>query len=106
MRNLYLLTAFGVVLMVSLLGFRGTKFTHPPMDVFPEWAFPGMRDQPKLRAQGTSTFFADGRADRVPPPGVVPRGPAPNDDALYAGKTTDGSWLRGFPMPVNDRLMA
>lgn len=40
MRQVYLVTAFLVVLTVSILGFRGTKFTNPPMDVFPEWAFP------------------------------------------------------------------
>jgi hypothetical protein len=64
MRNVYLVTAFVVVLAVSVLGLRGTKFTNPPMDVFPEWAFPGMKRQPKPKPQGASTFFADGRADR------------------------------------------
>ena len=105
MRHVYLITAFVVVLTISLLGFRGTRFTHPPMDVFPEWAFPGMRNQPKLRPQGASTFFADGRADRSPPPGVVSRDPVRNDDALYSGKAADGSWVRGFPVAVNDQLI-
>jgi mono/diheme cytochrome c family protein len=106
MRNVYLVTAFVVVLAVSLLGFRGTKFTHPPMDVFPEWAFPGMKRQPKPRPQGESTFFADGRADRPLPAGVVSRTPLRNDDALYAGKKADGSFVRGFPVPVNATVMA
>lgn len=106
MRNVYLVTAFVVVLTVSVLGFRGTKFTHPPMDVFAEWAFPAMRLQPKPRPQGESTFFADGRADRPLPAGVVSRDPVRNDDALYAGKAADGAWMRGFPVAVNDQLMA
>jgi mono/diheme cytochrome c family protein len=106
MRNVYLVTAFLVVLTVSVLGFRGTKFTHPPMDVFPEWAFPAMRRQPKPRPQGESKFFADGRADRPLPAGVVSRDPLRNDDALYAGKAADGTWLRGFPVPVDGKLMA
>ena len=106
MRNVYLVTAFVVVLAVSVLGFRGTKFTHPPMDVFAEWAFPAMRIQPKPRPQGASNFFADGRADRPLPAGVVSRDPLRNDDALYAGKAADGAWLRGFPVAVNDQLMA
>ena len=106
MRNVYLVTAFVVVLAVSVLGFRGTKFTHPPMDVFAEWAFPAMRIQPKPRPQGASRFFADGRADRPLPAGVVSRDPLRNDDALYAGKAADGAWLRGFPVAVNDQLMA
>ena len=66
MRNVYLVTAFFGVLIVSIFGFRGTKFISPPIEVFPEWAFPGMKNQPKPRAQGASDFFADGRADRVP----------------------------------------
>ena len=106
MRNVYLVTAFAVVLAVSLLGFRGTRFTHPPMDVFPEWAFPGMKRQPKPRPQGESTFFADGRADRPLPAGVVSRDPLRNDDAVYAGKAANGSWVRGFPIAVNAATMA
>ena len=108
MRNVYLATAFLVVLAVSVLGLRGTKFTNPPMDVFPEWAFPGMKRQPKPRPQGESRFFADGRADRPLPAGVVSRDPLRNDSALYEGKAADGAWLRGFPaaITVDSRLMA
>ncbi|HEY4989217.1 MAG TPA: cytochrome c [Opitutaceae bacterium] len=106
MRNLYLLTAFAVVLTVSVLGFRGRTFTHPPMDVFPEWLFPGMKQQPKLVQQTASKFFADGRSDRVAPPHTVatsfgPAGqPLRDDNALYLGKAPDGSFLKGFPKAV------
>jgi cytochrome c553 len=103
MRTLYILTAFAVVLTVSLLGFRGRVFTHPPMDVFPEWAFPGMKYQPKLTQQTPSAFFADGRADRVAPPNTVassfgPAGqPLRDDGFLYQGRAPDGAFARGFP---------
>ena len=98
MRNVYLVTAFVCVLTVSVLGLRGTKFTHAPMDVFPEWAFPGMKHQPKLRPQSASNFFADGRADRMPPAHVVRADlPVRNDDHLYYGKNASGAWARGFP---------
>jgi cytochrome c553 len=106
MRNLYLLTAFTVVLTVSILGFRGRTFTKPPMDVFPEWLFPGMKQQPKLVQQTASAFFADGRSDRVAPPHTVassygPAGqPLRDDDALYLGKAPDGSFVKGFPAAV------
>ncbi len=106
MRNVYLITAFAVVLLVSLFGFRGSLFTSPPIDVFPEWAFPGMKRQPKPKPQGESKFYADGRADRPLPVGVVSRDPLRNDDVLYAGKQADGSWVRGFPIAVNAQLMA
>jgi mono/diheme cytochrome c family protein len=114
MRNVYLVTTFLVVLTVSVLGFRGKIFTAPPMDVFPEWAFPGMKRQPKFRPQSTSLFFADGRADRLPPPGVV-QTDAPTaynkpgdrvadqrylDDTFSRGKNARGEFVRGFPGSV------
>ena len=103
MRTVYIATAFLVVLAFSVLGLRGRTFTHPPMDVFPEWLFPGMKQQPKLTQQVASPFFADGRSDRAAPPNTVPAsfGPAGqplrDDDFLYRGKARDGSWARGFP---------
>jgi len=106
MRNLYLITAFTCVLLVSILGFRGRTFTKPPMDVFPEWLFPGMKYQPKLTQQTESAFFADGRSDRPAPPHTVPSsyGPAGqplrDDDFMYLGKMRDGSFARGFPKEV------
>ncbi|MSU24768.1 MAG: cytochrome c [Opitutus sp.] len=98
MRHVYLVTAFVCVLLVSIFGFRGAKFTAPPIDVFPAWAFPGMQYQPKPRPQSASNFFADGRADRMPPEHVVRADLAlRNDDQLYLGKDAAGAWVRGFP---------
>lgn len=97
MRQVYLITLFVCVLLVSLLGFRGTPFTLPPLDVFPEWAFPGMKYQPKLRPQSESAFFADGRADRVPPANTVARGMLREDDHLYRGKNATGAFAAGIP---------
>ncbi len=97
MRYVYLVTAFVVVVVVSILGFRDAKFTSPPMDVFPEWAFPGMKRQPKYKAQAASPFFADGRADRPLPEHVVSRDDLRADDHLYRGKDAAGAWARGFP---------
>jgi len=113
MRNVYIATAFAVVLMFSFLGLRDRTFTHPPMDVFPEWAFPGMKYQPKLTPQESSAFFADGRSDRVAPENTVaasfgPVGqPLKDDDFLYRGKFHDGSWARGYPpaLALDARLM-
>ena len=107
MRHVYLVTFFVVVLGVSILGLRGTKFTSAPMDVFPEWAFPGMKHQPKPYAQGTSAFFADGRADRMPVAGTVQRGMLRDDEHLDHGKTATGAFARGFPevLPVDFKFM-
>src|SRR5271157_5662891 len=113
MRNAYIATAFAVMLTFSVLGLRNRTFTHPPMDVFPEWAFPGMKYQPKLTPQEPSAFFGDGRSDRVAPPNTVPASfgpvgqPLKDDDFLYLGKLHDGSWARGYPpaLTLDMRLM-
>jgi mono/diheme cytochrome c family protein len=103
MRHVYIVTLFAAVLTFSVLGVRNRSFTKPPMDVFPEWLFPGMKYEPKLTQQQASPFFADGRSDRQAPPNTVPAsfGPAGQpvrlDDFLYAGKLHDGTWARGFP---------
>lgn len=98
MRHVYLITLFVCVLLVSIFGFRGSKFTSPPMDVFPEWAFPGMKYQPKFRPQSESAFFADGRSDRVPPANTVRADqPLRDDDHRYAGKDASGAFSAGLP---------
>ena len=103
MRNVYLVTAFLVVLAISVLGLRGTLFNRPPLDVFPEWAFPGMRHQSKVKHQAESRFFADGRADPPRPArGVAasysPAGPPlRNDDLLYTGKDASGAFVAAIP---------
>ncbi|MBW7896620.1 MAG: cytochrome c [Opitutaceae bacterium] len=110
MRNVYIVTALLVVLAVSVLGLRGTKFSRPPMDVFPEWAFPGMKYQPKYKAQGDSAFFADGRADRPLPAGVVPAAYGPLGRTFQAnphlteGKDARGNFATGFPEEIEVNL--
>ncbi|HVU34781.1 MAG TPA: cytochrome c [Opitutaceae bacterium] len=100
MRNVYLVTFLCCVLLVSIFGFRGTTFTHPPMDVFPEWLFPGMKYQPKLRPQSASNFFADGMADRMPPAHTVMRSMADLDDHMYRGRDASGQFAHGFPAAI------
>jgi mono/diheme cytochrome c family protein len=107
MRNVYLITLFVCVLLVSILGLRGVPFILPPMDVFPEWAFPGMKYQPKFRPQSASEFFADGRADRMPPEHTVARGMLADDDIFFRGKDAAGAWARSLPptIPVDMKLL-
>lgn len=101
MRYAYYTLAFLVVLLLSVMGFRGLPSTRPPIEVFSD-----MENQAKYKPQAESKFFADGRADRPIPAGTVPFGRDANkanpdflkaDDARYAGKNADGSFVRGFP---------
>lgn len=101
MRYAYLVLFFVVVATVSVMGFRGSETPRPPLEVFPD-----MDRQPKYKHQAESKFFADGRADRPAPAGVVPFGRTSRaaeqkflagDDHLYRGLAADGSFAKGFP---------
>ncbi|MDI1334774.1 MAG: cytochrome c [Lacunisphaera sp.] len=115
MRYAYYTLAFVVVLLISVMGFRGMKATQPPIEVFPD-----MDHQAKYKPQAESKFFADARADRPMPAGTVPYGRGTGvepgrdfhdpaflraDDFRYAGKAADGSFARGFPVPVTKELL-
>ena len=110
MRYAYYTLAFLVVLLLSVMGFRGMKATQPPIEVFPD-----MDHQAKYKPQAESKFFADARADRPIPAGTVPFGREASkadpaflraDDFRYAGKAADGSFARGFPLPVDPALLS
>ncbi len=96
MRYAYLVLALVVVATVSIFGFRGSTSTKPPLEVFPD-----MDRQAKYKPQAESPFFADGRADRPLPPGVVARGDLREDAQLYTGKAADGAFAAGFPASVS-----
>jgi len=64
-----------------------------------------MHDQPKYQTLEVSDFFPDGRASRPPVPGTVARGGLSLDSHLYTGKV-DGVFVRSFPFPVTDEVMA
>jgi len=96
MRYAYLVLALLVVGTVSIMGFRGSIATKPPLEVFPD-----MDRQAKYKPQAASPFFADGRADRPLPAGVVSRGDLRADDHLYLGKQANGNWSVGFPASIS-----
>ncbi len=59
-----------------------------------------MHDAPRYEAYEASTFFADGRASRNPPPGTVARGWLRDDEALYTGKV-NGEFVDLFPFAIS-----
>lgn len=103
MRYVYLATFFLVVLVVGVMGFRGSISTRPPLEVFPD-----MDRQAYYKPQARSAFFADGRTDRPLPAGVVARGRLRLDSAYYEGREANGEWVRGFPerVPITHAFMA
>ena len=105
MRHVYLVTLFVCVLLVSILGLRGSKFTLPPLDQWPEWAFPSMENQPKLRPQSVNKFFADGRTDanwQSASPGFVGDVTV---NGLLAKERTSGSFAYAGTISTNDSTL-
>lgn len=69
MKYFFLSYIFVAALVVSALGFRGSKSEKPPLEVFPD-----MDHQAKVKAQSASDFFADGVGGRRPVANTVPMG--------------------------------
>ncbi len=69
MRYFFLIYALIALLVVGIGGFRGQKFSKPPIRVFPD-----MDIQDKVKAQAVDSFFADNSGSRLPVGGTQPRG--------------------------------
>ncbi len=69
MRYFFLVYALIALLVVGIGGFRGQKFSKPPIRVFPD-----MDIQDKVKAQAVDPLFADGSGSRLPVSGTQPRG--------------------------------
>ena len=64
-----------------------------------------MHDSPSYDPLQESTFFADGRASRLPVANTVARGQLREDEHLFTGKI-NGQLATEFPMPVTAETMA
>jgi hypothetical protein len=66
----YFLVIFGlsVLVVMGVLGKRGSTFRKPPLYIFPD-----MERQLKLRPQKESAFFTNGLSSQMPIPGTVAR---------------------------------
>lgn len=110
MRPFFIIYSLGLILGVTVLGFRGCKSTRTPLEVFPD-----MDRQMKFHEQGRTGFFDDQRMDRQPVSGTVPhvayrQAPYENlvpdnrfreNDYLVTGKLEDGSFGDGIPVEVS-----
>ena len=116
MRIFLALYVFTVVAAVSILGFRGSISTKPPLEVFPD-----MDRQARYKPQAENEFFADGRNDRPVPANTVARGnyfnqaevfsagfedQALGDTVLNDGKDGAGNFVKTLPLEVSHALMA
>ena len=115
MRIFLAIYLFAVIAAVSILGFRGSTSTKPPLEVFPD-----MDRQARYKPQAENEFFADGRNDRPIPAGTVARGNYFNqvevfskdfedehlgDTVFHDGKNADGSFAQTLPLDVTFELI-
>ena len=69
LRAFFIIFTVCVAGVLSLAGFRGDKFSNPPIQLVPD-----MKHQPKVITQHGSRFFADNRGDHMPVEGTIPVG--------------------------------
>jgi len=115
MRIFLAIYVFAIVATVSILGFRGSTSTKPPLEVFP-----AMDRQARYKPQAENEFFADGRNDRPVPAGTVARGNYFNqlevfsedfedtrlgDTVFNQGKNPDGSYVKTLPLEATYELI-
>jgi mono/diheme cytochrome c family protein len=116
MRIFLAIYLFVIVAAVSVLGFRGSRSTKPPIEVFPD-----MDRQARYKPQAENEFFADGRNDRPVPANTVARGDffkqtevfsadfedlRLGDTVFNQGKHADGSLVKEIPLEITHELMA
>lgn len=99
MRYFIAILIFLVIATFSITGFRGSRSTKPPLEMFPD-----MDRQFKYKPQAESNLFPDGRADRPQAPGTVSFGSFHEDEYFVTG-LVDGDFGDGFPIAVDGDLM-
>jgi len=101
MRYFLLIFVLLGVLVVSVMGFRGSMSRKPPLEFFDD-----MDHQLKLHPQRTNDFFADNRSSRLPVAGTVARDSHFANTAVNTGLipgTTNG--VEVIPIPVTRQLL-
>lgn len=100
--GLLILATFSLIPFGLFASARQAKSEKPPFHVVPDMDF-----QKKYKAQRSNTFFADGRAMRLPVDGTIPVGGLRTDTHFYEGKV-EGTWALTLPeqVEVNEETMA
>ncbi|MFQ5631242.1 MAG: c-type cytochrome [bacterium] len=80
--------------------FQGRPSEKPPIHINPN-----MDKMERYRPQGSSAFFVDKSAMRLPVPGTVARGDFHEDDAYFSGVDASGDTVRNIPVPITLQLL-
>ena len=86
MRYFFFACLLAIVLVIGFAGFRGDKFSRPPILLLND-----MNNQAKVKPQASNAFFADGVGSRKPVVATVPMGPSiPTKSAAEGGFSNYG----------------
>ena len=83
-----------IVLTIGVFGFRGSKTTNTPIEIFPD-----MDRQDFLKGQKPSDFFHDGMGARLPVAGTVPHA---SDDGVFPVEFGEGRTGHYYTGAIND----
>jgi mono/diheme cytochrome c family protein len=91
--------------MVGLMLFGAGCSQRRSSDKPPIHLVPNMDNQPRYETQGTSAFFADGMAMRLPVAGTIARGHLITDLGYHTGRDADSQLVAVSPVPVSIGLL-
>lgn len=92
------------ILILLTLALSGCAL-RPGVDAPPLQVHPDMDHQLKFKAQSASTFFADGRSNRMPVPGTIAHGALKEDDGMFTGKDSAGNLIKTSPIAITEAVM-
>lgn len=91
----FFLTFIGaIVLTIGVFGFRGSKTTNTPIEIFPD-----MDRMDFVKGQKPSDFFHDGMGARLPVAGTVPHA---SDDGVFPVEFGEGRTGHYYTGAIND----
>ncbi len=94
MKYFFLSFFAGVFLVMGVFGLRGQKFSHPPIEIFPD-----MDRQDFVKGQKPSNFFHDGMGARLPVKGTIPHS---SDDGIFPVEFGQGRSGYYYTGAIND----
>src|SRR6266576_3651592 len=111
MRYFVLIFGLCVVVVMGILGKRGSHFRKPPLYIFPD-----MEWQLKLRPQKDNSFFTNGLTSQLPVPGTIARSTPlkategdvfPYEDSpVNTGRITGTTnFIENNPLPITRQLL-
>jgi|SRR5271165_1084005 len=104
-RQTWLRCAAGALALAGVLFFTscaGATSREPQIQIFND-----MRQQPKFQPQSPADFpaFADGRSERRPITGTIPRGQFEGSDEVFYTGVSNGNYITANPLKITPEVL-